>query len=69
MFHLVCNVVQFRFFTRDQNSSVISILNYHCVFGEQTKVVGEDAVEQRAESRALKNADAVLKWVKLFGVA
>ena len=53
-------------FARDQNLGVIGVLNYHCVLDEQTQIVCKNAVEQRAESRALKNTDAVGKRGRLF---
>ena len=46
--HAGDDVLNCRLLAADQDLSVVSVLNNHCVLSIQTEVVCEDAVEERA---------------------
>ena len=56
-----------RFWTANQKLSIVRILDHHCILRKKAKIISEDAEEQGAQCRSLKDADVVGKLGRDFG--
>ena len=64
--HAKYDVPELRLSAANQELGIFGVLNDYRIFSMEAQIVGKDRIEQRTESRALKNTDAIGKWSGCF---